>query len=289
MLAVTTSNTVHTIIARCIIDPDFLHGIETDAPTALAPYGLSVTEISEFAAMNAQRLSEYAGLIAAVQNNGIWQHLPATRWILKHHGLDLKVFVAYRKQHQSHRRERSGVPGHYTVAFMDFLDGLIARETEFAKTDLQDVFRHERILWDVMRQPHTAAAGPAVQAGGAGKLSSASVLQIQGTLRIAHYQANPRLVADALRAGQYAGPPQGEATLGYWRDGEGGTLRIFDLDPDSAVLLSAIDGVCSVAALLRKCDCTAPDRSRAALGLLRECLAMGILTAKPVEATGRAS
>lgn len=256
---------VHHLMARCIVDGPFLEALRNDPETALAAYGLDAATALSFRAM-APRIGQYAGLVTAVQNNGLWQHIPWTQKLLKHHDLHLRAFTAFIAPHRA-LRARRGVSRHETtVAFLDFLDGKLATDPDFDRPMLADLFAHERTFW-AMQRGQAASSTP-------------------DRLRAAVYETDPLAVIAWLRAGG-APPPDVPTGLGYWIEPGSGLFRVLKLTPAAAALLAIVVAGGDPAQALDAIGAERASERREARAFLDDCRARGLLPASESAEAGR--
>jgi hypothetical protein len=237
---------VHRVVARCLVDPAFLQRLEDDDSSALAGYQLDDGTVREFKTIAGQ-LRKYAGLIATVQNNGLWQHIPATRLLLKRHDLDLRTFVAFRAQHQANRARRGLGRDVSTATFFEFFGELLITDSQYHRPMLAEVFGHERLVWEMQRaavdpRPHGGLRSP-------GPIGSARPV-INGLLCLVNYPVDPVGAAARIIAGSSDFGDLESAALGYWRDPVNNALKLVSLTQASANLLSRVDGKTTVSALV---------------------------------------
>ena len=270
---------IHRVLARCIVDADFLQRVQMDAASTLLPYGLDDDAVLDFQSL-APRIAQYAGLITNIQNNGLWQYIPATRLLLKRYGLDLKAFIAFRSQHQLNRMRNGAQRDAVTETFFAFLQDLLDCDPTFARPLLKLVFAHEHTVWNMERMKQPAAMLPIPRAS----IENSLVPVIHGALWITHYEADPIVTIERIRAGMPDATGPEPTTIGYWRDPNGNTLRIIGLTPSAAALLANVDGRSSVDTLVAR-TVEEQGADTAAIWLfLKHCFAIGLLagSATPV-------
>jgi hypothetical protein len=227
---------VHLVLARCLVDPGFLQCIENGEATDLA--GLDESTMRQFRAV-APQIRKYAGLIATVQNNGLWQYIPATRILLKRYNLDLKTFVAFREQHQANRARGGISRDSITQTFFSFLESLVSTNPEYRRPMLPEVFGHERQVWEMQRLAvPPVASTPSLSRSAVGAMRPV----INGLLRLAKYPIDPIGAAERLVAGEPDVPDPAATTIGYWRDPGDHTLTILTMTEATADLLLHVDG-----------------------------------------------
>lgn len=234
----------HQILARCIVDTTFLEQLERDPDRALESFALGPDDLDRFRRL-APKIAKYAGLIATVQSNGLWTHIPATRLLLKRNGLDLQVFTAFRNRHQQNRATVGMNHEAVTLSFFAFFDeeiltGPVARDVPF----LADMFRHERTIWDLHR---VLRSDSLAQAAGA---AAAEVPELAGDLLTVRYGFDPLAVRARLldRAQDLTGTP--ETTVAYLRDLRSRQVRVLEITEAMGTLLARIDGKTRMAPLV---------------------------------------
>jgi hypothetical protein len=267
----TAGAILHRVLARCLIDPVFLQRVEDHGPGAFTDYDLDEAAAKEFQAI-APQIAKYAGLVATVQNNGLWQYIPATRLLLKRYGLDLKAFVAFRAQHQANRAQRGLDRNTLTASFFSFFERLLSEDADFNNTLLVDVFFHERTMWEMER-----AAQPQERKEPGGSID-ANYPAINGSLRLMHYHVNPIQAVQRIVGNEPdVGSPEA-AAIGYWRNPSDRTLKVMTLTPAAADLLSRADGTNSYSALVESALAERDAERAEIIAFLDHCIAFGLLS-----------
>jgi len=267
----TLAGEVHRVLARCLVDPQFLKSIEDHGIAALAGYDLDAATARHFVAI-ATPVAKYAGLITTVQNNGLWQYFPATRLLLKRNGLDLKAFVAFRRQHQANRAQRGPNRDDASATFLSLLDSLMAEDPEFKLPLLAEVFLHERTIWEMQRiakKPRERENLGATQPRG---------LAVNGLLRLNRYRINPIAAVSRIlaRADDIEEPEPTD--IGYWWNPGTASLTIMALTAAGADLLSLVDGNRGIVAVIEAGRAMWDAEPADMAAFLGDCIGRGLLS-----------
>jgi hypothetical protein len=251
-----TTHAVNSILARCLLEAEFLARLGSDRPAALGGYALDGGTRDELLAMDIAPVRKLAGFIVKVQNNHLWGPMPDTRALLKYYGVELQTFLGYQRTH--HKLRAAGAPQRVKVtAFMRYLGARI-RAGAFADCPgLPEVFLHERCLWEVgdgfsgAGRPGAGPDGdpPAGPRGPDGPECLRPA--VRGALRVGRYRIDPFEVDRLLAEGRFApgALAPSPCVLGYWRGPLEDRTRLLRLDTWSAAMLQLADGRRTVATI----------------------------------------
>jgi hypothetical protein len=265
---------VESVVARCLLDADFLQRARSDPAGTLAAYELDERARADFHALDFTRVGNFAGFITKVQHNYLWESMPYTRALLKHYAIEIEVFAAYHETHLA-LRKRGATRREKIGAFLEFLDAYITS----GYPGLRDVLRHERLQWEIeSSQPSAAVTAPRPASGLPGEL----VPRIRGSLRVGWFELSPLEIVAQMSAGRFD-PGQlslDPGPLVYWVDPAAEQLRIMRADSLTAALLSGIDGHSPVGAIVsrvagRRADAAALARVQP---VLDHAVQLGLLT-----------
>jgi len=234
---------VNTILARCMVDPDFLSLLSSDRDAALHGYDIDARTRADFASLDIRRLIGLAATVTKVQNNGLWQWIPYTRALTVRYGLEQELFAAFHRHHQSLRagpRTRDEQTRRFLDFLRDALDQWIPEETPA----LRDVFLHERLMWEIRT---TVAAGTA--SPGPSRVPAPA-----GVLRTGFFASSPHESITALRQERFepADVNCSPQWLVYAGDIATQTIRTLEVDEETAHVLALCDGRRSIAAVARQ-------------------------------------
>jgi hypothetical protein len=263
---------IHRVLARCIVNADFLQRVTLDPVSTLAPYGLDDDAMRGFQSC-AQSIAKYAALITAVQNNGLWQYIPASRTLLKRYGLDLRAFMGFREQHQRNRMLKDVTRDTLTKTFLKFLQELLDCDSAFDRPLLKLVFTHERAVWKMERiQKSSAIVLPILDS-----FSTAAVPAINGDLLVIAYEADPIDAIDRIRTERPDATETRPTTIGYWYEPRANTLRIIGLTPAAAGVIAKVDGRTNATTLINRTIEEQRADPSAIQMFLEQCFTMGLL------------
>jgi hypothetical protein len=231
---------VNTLLARCMVDADFLALMASDRQAALRGYELDTRTRADFLDLDVRRLIGLATMVTKVQSNGLWQWLPYTRALTVRYGVEQEIFAAFQRDHQALRvgpRTRDA----QTRCFLDFLRRAIDEWIPEETPGLRDVFLHERILWEIAVTIREGGSSPA----------PSGLPAPHGMLRVGLFRCAPSAVIAALREERFDstcvdGSPR---WLVYHADASGTTLRTLEAEATTAQVLALADGTRSVATI----------------------------------------
>jgi hypothetical protein len=234
-----STSTVNTLIARCMVDPEFLALLSSDREAALRCYDLDDRTRSDFAALDMRRVIGLAAVITKVQNNGLWQWIPYTRALTVRYGLEQEIFAAFHREHQA-LRAGPRTRDEQTRRFFDFLGHALAEWIPEETPALRDVFLHERLWWEMRT---SIAAG------------------IPSALRVGFFSSSPHETIAAIREERFipANVRRAPQCLVYSADLAAQTVRTLEVDEETARVLALADGTRTITAIARE---TGIDRRR---------------------------
>lgn len=283
-----SSATINSILARCIVDPEFLDRLANDPSVALNGYALDPQIYSDFLKLDITRLRNFAGLVTKVQNNGLWEHFLHTRTLLNYYRIDLEVFIAYRDAHLQNRQAQLS-RNQQIERFLSFLQEYL--EAEYSKYPaLREILVHEQLTWEIRlsfstgKRLQSIARKVDVSSRNYEQLMNLFPV-ISGLLRLEEFTYDPLEVISHLTQGNFdsrriSAKPR---WLGYWADNLTEQLRILELDPPIAALLKQMNGRRSVRTLIRRVikDAQADLRPSEFRPFLEVAFAEGLLTTAP--------
>ena len=244
-MSATAPGVVEAIVARCLVEPAFLDAVRADPAGALAAYDLGDADRAAFQVADFGRLRQFSGFIGKVQHNFLWESFPATRRLLRRHGMELEVFARYRG-FQLAPETRSAGQNEKIRRFLSFLENHLADSGRYPS--LRAVLRHERAIWEI-RQAVTA---PAPRRAGLGLAALASlpwrefsrlIPGVNGALRIEAFDCDPvALTARVLEDCPEHRLRRRPRLLVYWADRSSDRLRTLTVEKLAALLLSQVDG-----------------------------------------------
>lgn len=235
---------VESVLARCLLDADFLRAVGSDPAAALAGYDLDERTRRELVSLDVAKVRNFAGFVTKVQHNYLWDPMPFTRALLKHHGVEIELFAEYHARHLELRAQ-----GASRAAKIDsFLDFVAAWVRADAHPGLREVLLHERIQWEL--ESLDAAPGPKPTSSPGRPLPPFCELvpRVRGPVRIARFELSPFEIVDQLSNGRFdpTSLSAWSGTLAYWADPASERMRILEVDDLTAALVSEADGRRSV-------------------------------------------
>jgi hypothetical protein len=271
---------VESLIARCLLDADFLRDANADPVNALAARNLTTEAAAELEALDLARVRQFAGFITKVQHNHLWELTPYTRALLKHYGIEIETFAAYHGRHLE-LRERGASRSEKDEAFFAFLDELAASRDDVP--GLRDILRHERIVLELQRlRRGLQEGGPGTAGEPRSERFAACVPSVRGVLRIAAFDCDPLAIAATVSRGALDsdGVSARPVTLAYSAQSHAREPAILEVDDLTAALLGAVDGRRSVRAVVaRVAGRSAPDELVARVRpILDAAIDAGVLT-----------
>jgi len=222
---------VESLVARCLLEPEFLRAVAAGEEA-----GLSAQQRRDLAELDLERVGQFAGFITKVQNNHLWEPLPFTRALMKHYGIEIETFAAFRARHLVLRAARAS-RDEKVAAFIEFLDERLAAADGLP--GLRDILRHERLRMELATAGRAAARHvDAPRPPGFGALVPAA----RGVLRVASFAYDPLAIAATISRGALGAEElaAGPVCLAYVAGAEG--LRVLEVDELTAALLAHADG-----------------------------------------------
>jgi hypothetical protein len=245
---------VDTILARCLLDPEFLRRVSNDPGGVLAAYDLDERARRDFESFDFGSVRNFAGFITKIQHNDLWESLPGTRSLLKHYEIEIETFTAYHPLHAGLRARR--VPRDEKIAaFLDFLQARLAAKPHERYPGLRDVLVHERLTWEI--RTRLSKEGDEGRTNGAASRSGRFdrlVPAVRGVARVGSFEFSPFAIAEQLAQGRFepSGLSAKPHSLVYWGDPVSQQLRVFEVDEVTAAILREVDGRRSVGAVVRR-------------------------------------
>ncbi len=255
-MSATAPGVVEAIVARCLVEPAFLEAVRADAAGALAAYALDDVDRAAFRSADLGRLRQFSGFIGKVQHNFLWESFPATRRLLRRHGIELEVFARYRGL-QLAPQARAATQDEKIRRFLSFLEDDLAGSGRYRA--LHMVMRHERALWEIRQ----AALASRRQGRGAKGLRTKALARlpwrefsrlvpgVDGALRIEAFDGDPvALTAAALADAPPRALGRRKRLLVYWADRSAARLRTLAVETLPALMLTQVDGRRPVGAIV---------------------------------------
>jgi hypothetical protein len=229
---------VESLIARCLLDADFLRDAGADPVKAAADRNLSPDASAYLEALDVARVRQFAGFITKVQHNHLWESTPYTRALLKHYGAEIETFATYHGRHLQLRADRASRT-EKDDAFFAFLDEYAAARKELR--GLRDILRHERILLELEGLRQGLAEMPTVVPR---TPFATRVPVVRGALRVACFDCHPLEIAATVNRGALAsnGVAHWHVTLVYSAQSPTRDLVVLEVDDLTAAVLAAVDG-----------------------------------------------
>jgi hypothetical protein len=243
-MTAAASGVVEEIVARCLVEPAFLDAVRADPAGALAAYDLADSDRAAFQAADFGRLRQFSGFIGKVQHNFLWESFPATRRLLRRHGIELEVFARYRGL-QLEPETRAAGQDEKIRRFLSFLEDYLDGSGRYPA--LQTVMRHERAVWEIRR----AASPPAARCKGLRTKALARlpwrefarlVPGVNGVLRIETFNCDPVALTARVLEDRPSRLRRRPRLMVYWLDRSTARLRTLAVETLPALLLSQVDG-----------------------------------------------
>jgi hypothetical protein len=249
---------VESILARCMLDPEFLDLLERDPQSALIDYALDPLVLSEFSRLDWKRVRGFSGMAAKVQNNGLWQHFFYSRTLLAYFKLDHALFIAYNSQHLENRRKTLS-RDEQAACFLKFLKKHIDSLSD-SYPGLCAIVQHEQWAWEIAKTmlghdgPNSNLSTFKVRPTDRELLNSA--MAINGVIRVGEFMHDPLDVMAMLERGQFDCKALAEGRMWrcYWGRPASRELHILESDAHSARFLEALDGRRSTKDILRSTE-----------------------------------
>jgi hypothetical protein len=242
---------VESILARSLLDPDFLDALMVDPNKSLSSYSLDDTTRREFLSADFARIRAFSGFICKVQHNYLWESFPATRKLLAVYGLEIDLFSRYRRiqlsQKRKHEERRESI-----LRFIEFLEVDLSSKRGAPFRLMRELLKHERATWETRLSLGNIPAQTSTEASMC-ELNWSRFQRLTpvlcGPLAIRKFCYDPiplahLVVGDTFDYGKL--PPRSPRILGYWGDRTTCQLRVLTLDRLTAGVLCWINGRRSV-------------------------------------------
>lgn len=241
----------NAVVARALVDPDFLGrlantpGLALDEMRVPPPFRMALDHL------DTDRLGLVAGYVCMVKHNHLWEELPLTRRLLRDEGLDLTVFVAYARE----RKASADGRGRGRPKAGDFVDFLVGRSAAAGPQDglVADLARHELLLARLASASASAPADDSLRRSSgsqpAGPGGGRWCPRHRGLIAIQAYDHDPAEWV-SRRVSQGDSARRERVFVCYSRRWEDDGIRFVRVDPATALVLGAVDGRRTVAALV---------------------------------------
>ena len=252
-----TSSAVNSIIARCITDAQFLEQLHNSPLGTLSKYQLSSKEHNDFLNLDLDSLGDYVGLITKVQNNGLWQWFRYTRNIMDYYELDLDIFREFSHIHQ-YGRARKQNRDTQTRNFVSHVKDYLGVRDADAFPGLSDVLQYEYLMWKTRVKLDSIGEHQIHRAHNCipdEEIRSSPRFQINGVIYIDSFQFEWKHITQLLQQSDFTPKKlqRAERIVGFWGDARTMQLRMLELEPDVALLLSNLSETHSIDQVIRDC------------------------------------
>ncbi len=214
---------VHLLVARCLIEADFL----SDEAGAACGAALG--------AIGLERLALLRGFITKVKHNSLRSVLPCTFRLLAVLGEELVFFRDYAPVYLAVRQD-GPLP---VERQLELLERHIRKHFDDSRAPtgeaIIDMLTHEATVWRI-RSRTMPSQGRAAKRG---------AVAWRGILEMRQYRADVLAACAALSDRTFDRDRnliQRPHTLAYWRAGDAGGVDIFEIDDITRVLFSLVDG-----------------------------------------------
>lgn len=258
-----TNSAVTTILARCLLEPEFHRKLSQDPKGTLRGSGLSREVCSSFSEFEFAKLQLFGGLITQTQHNFLWETFPLSRALLKHYGMEVSIFSSY--------RQRTGLAQRVGLSRSEKIRQFVGYLREFLKDTpntqscpgLLDVLTHESICWDLQETSPSLYANidTLVIPQGARKFDR-FVPSIPKTVRLAQYKYDPLEIGSALdrKVFEPSRLKLRRARLFYRMDPTTYELAVFKVTSAAWQLFMKLDGNRTVGSILTGMTSKRPRR-----------------------------
>jgi hypothetical protein len=231
---------IMSVLARCVVEPDFLALILRDPEAALASYPCSPDLQQELLGHDYGSVQQFAGFVTKVKNNPTWPHFPHTRIALIRHGLEADFFVGYSSDHTLLRQSDNRAPHARIDHFYDHLKVFLEVSPSTAAPQCLALLEHEYTLYILKAE----APSPESSTGSRFKeqmLSDHAVPVLTNQARLIHLEYPPLDLARRTEAGNSLDSVQpGECWLLYRRRGD--QIQVTRQEGLAVLAISAING-----------------------------------------------
>jgi hypothetical protein len=258
------NSTTYSIVARCLLEPEFLDHVSRDPLHALGEYQLAAGLREEFLALDTAKVRSFAGFITKVRHNFLWESFRYSRSLLQFYKNEIEIFTAYVPLYQ--RLTDSPATRNEKIArFAEFLLEYLDSEAQTTCPGLRETVEHERLLWEIKTalasypEPsetgltHDCIVSPSDPIGKV-------IPFVRGLLRVASFRHDPFEIISLLARGEFAGDrlTQRGRLLTYWGDTSAQELRVLELDQLSVAFLLQVDGKRTIQTIIRRIRAGSP-------------------------------
>jgi hypothetical protein len=233
---------IQSVVARCLMDPDFLDSLRSNPRAALKSYELDPHAVSQIVAADLNKIRWFAGFISKIQHNHLWQLFPATRALLAYYKIELDVFAAYRGIQLSPEVRQSDRDGRI-AHFLEFVKDYGSRKGFPA---LRVAAIHEQNLWELGKIAYQKRHLAPIHS--LSSLSWSDLLRLiprpNPTLRVISFPSDPGKLVECICAGHFQGklPRRSVHWIAYVKDPRTARVRFLELNVFSTLMLSRMDG-----------------------------------------------
>jgi hypothetical protein len=234
-----TQASAETLIARCLMDPQYLESLRATPEGPLEQRDL-------------ERLRLFGGFISKVQHNDLWDHFPVTRRFLRDYGLELLLFADYRASLFSTNGYKLPQPQKIRQ-FAKFLEERLVNQWSRRYPGLLEVLRHERYVWELSLE--TAAELKTNVAAAGDSLKWEAFLKLipffPNPFRIGCFDRDPIALAAIPDVSHSSRRRAFQIVLGYSKTPDG-ARRVLKLDGTSGAILNAVNGLRQVRTVIAR-------------------------------------
>jgi hypothetical protein len=238
---------INSILARCLLDYNFLEQILQNPIVALSEYGIAEDVRKEFSNCGIS-IRNFSAFIAMVQHNYLWTFYPCTRALLKYYKMEIEVFSAYLELHLQ-LRNSGATRDQKIVAFLEFFQNYLNENRVKNCIGLYDMLIHERIISEIRvelnQNQTTDLLSQIIDLATLKSITFGRIIpKVSGILRVAWFSYDPLQIVVRLAQGSFS---PDELTyrprfLVYWVNTTTKQLRIFEIDYLSYLLFSEVNG-----------------------------------------------
>lgn len=248
-----TDGVVETIIARCLIDHDFIDTLRRNPEKVFNEYRLEPEVRREIESIDIEKIRQFSGFIGKIQHNYLWEFFSGTRLLLRYYNIESDVFVAYRKPQLSLLKTSSRTEK--IRSFVNFLKTYLSCNQGLVNScrGLLEVLQHEEIVWKLTCiEPQIIDEVNILPKTIDWKTLQSAIVRINGEMFIQSYDFNPGVIISQVKEHAFNGvlPKKKSRLFTYWKASNSKDIHLLNLDKFSVHILSKINNKRSIRAVI---------------------------------------
>lgn len=219
----------HSIVARCLTDPDFLLRAHARSRSSGLGEGTAEDMAAELLGDGElERLRRFLGFITKVKHNALRRRIPATLGLMGALGIELAFFCDFSSAYVAARREGPLKPREHLELMSGALSEFLGNQADANAVAVTETFSHERLLFDLINSEPTVIETEHIRWRGQMALVPKTVDVVRVCNRLG---ARAFAMSDIVMRAHI---------LCYWRPDNTGSVSLYEVDAPTAALFSAL-------------------------------------------------